>query len=232
MDDIIAKTREDYNRIAELYAQTRNAARELKQFQNMVQKGQVILDWGCGNGRLVYLLQDKQVIYYGTDQSCEMIRVAGEQFKKEVDAGWAHFICTEDKEADFTENFFDIVFMIASFHHLPDEESRKKLLQRIFQELKPGGKLIMTNWNLESDWAEESLQKDWQKIDEYDYLIPWKSQAGEILVKRFYHHFTPDALQSIFVETGFKIEDSYYARGIERVDKKQGKNLVVVAYKP
>jgi len=231
MTDIIAKTREDYNRIAELYALTRTEARELIQFQNFIKPQQKILDWGCGNGRLVYLVQEKKVEYFGTDQSREMIYLAKKQFEKEVKEGWCHFFCTEEKEQFFEDNFFDLVFMIASFHHLPDSESRLKVLQNVYRELKKEGNLIMTNWNLESKWAQEKFKKDWQKIGEYDYLIPWKSKEGVILAERYYHHFTPNEIKELCEKAGFFTKEIYYAKNTEQVDKDEGKNLVFIVQK-
>ena len=43
---------------------------------------------------------------------------------------------------------FDAIFFIASFHHLEDGTSRKAVLEKVKNLLKPGGKLLMTNWNL------------------------------------------------------------------------------------
>lgn len=231
MNDIIAKTREDYNRIAPLYAATRNAPRELEQFTKFIQPGQKILDWGCGNGRLVYLLKDKEVQYIGTDQSKVMIEIAKQDFASEVKAGWVQFICTEAEESSFGKDYFDLVFMVASFHHLPDEASRKQVLEKAYQELKKGGVIILTNWNLESDWAKEKFEKDWKKISPQDVLIPWKNQEGELLVERYYHHFTPEELSNLCVNAGFKVVEHYFARGTEKTTSKEGKNLVVIAQK-
>lgn len=231
MHQIIAKTREDYNRIASLYAKTRNAARELEQFSDLIQKGQKILDWGCGNGRLVHLLKNRGVEYYGTDQSLEMMKVAKEEFASEVKEGWVHFECSENAEPEFSENFFDLVFAIASVHHLPDPESRLEFFKKVFYELKIDGLFVLTNWNLESAWAQEKFKKDWKKIGDNDYLIPWKNQQGEILAERYYHHFNFGELQELLEKAGFKIEKWYYARGVEKVVPEEGKNLVVIAKK-
>ena len=65
---IIHKTREDYNLIASKFSGTRfDLWEELKPFKKLVQDGQSILDWGCGNGRLIFLFQDKKIKYFGLD---------------------------------------------------------------------------------------------------------------------------------------------------------------------
>lgn len=242
--DIIKKTRDDYNRIAPHFSATRVEARELRQFIPFIAPGQRILDWGCGNGRLVYILQNKGVEYIGTDQSAGLLEQAEELFQKEIKEGWVKFICTDptvetrfiasssqrsSKEVKFPENYFDLIFMIASFHHLPDEASRLELLQKVFKELKQDGKLIITVWNLESDWAKEKLQSGYKKMGEYDYLVPWKTKEGEVLVERYYHHFTKDELEKLMREAGFNIEEMYFESKGEKVLEKEGRNLVVVA---
>ena len=108
--DIIKKTKDDYNRIAPHFSLTRHEARELEQFTLFIAPGQRILDWGCGNGRLVYILQNKGVEYIGTDQSIGLLKQAEELFQKEIKDGWVKFVCTENNEAVFPENYFDLVF--------------------------------------------------------------------------------------------------------------------------
>jgi ubiquinone/menaquinone biosynthesis C-methylase UbiE len=229
--DIIKKTRDDYNRIAPHFSLTRHEARELEQFTPFIVPGQRILDWGCGNGRLVYILQNKDVEYIGTDQSAGLLKQAEELFQKELQEGWVKFICTENGETTFPENYFDLIFMIASFHHLPDEANRLELLKKVHQELKQGGKLIITVWNLESDWAKKKLDEGYKKMGEYDYLVPWKTKEGEVLAQRYYHHFTEDELRQVLEKSGFKVEEMYFESKGRRVSKKEGRNLVVVASK-
>jgi SAM-dependent methyltransferase len=200
-------------------------------FKDYIKNGQYILDWGCGNGRLLFLLQDFDIHYIGTDQSIELIKIAQNVWKEQIESGKAQFFCTE-QEKHFPVDYFDLVFMIASFHHLPDTESRMNLLKKIYKEMKPGGKLIMTNWNLESDWAQDKLQKDWEKIGENDFLIPWKNQQGELMAKRYYHHFNKEELEDLLSQSGFMVEKNYFYAQTSWSDKKGGQNLITIASKP
>lgn len=229
MNDIIAKTRENYNRIAVLYAATRTSERELTQFADFITPNQTIFDWGCGNGRLVHLLKNQSVHYLGYDQSEAMIQVSREVFLPEITAGWVEF--SDNFNASNYLESFDLVFLIASFHHLPDESCRLELLQNLYTTLKIGGKIIITVWNLESDWAQTKLQKDWQKINSQDYLIPWKDQAGQVMAERYYHHFTLEELGNLLTKVGFTILDNYYASGTTKVSPTEGRNLVFIAQK-
>ncbi|HLD60987.1 MAG TPA: class I SAM-dependent methyltransferase [Patescibacteria group bacterium] len=230
--DIIQKTRDDYNKIARHFASTRyDLWPELEQFKPFARDGQQILDWGCGNGRLLLLLKDHNFHYYGVDQSKELLKIAEKKYAPLVKKGIAKFYCTAHKEKNFAANFFDLAFMIASFHHLPDQKSRLKLLKKTFTELKLGGHLVMTVWNLESDWAKEKIKKDWKQMGDNDFLIPWKNPEGKIEAERYYHHFNEEELKGLLTEAGFTIEQMGYNDINIQKDKREGRNLVVVAKK-
>jgi len=229
---IISKTREDYNRIAHCFSDTRyDIWPELKQFEKYVKAGQKVLDWGCGNGRLLLMLKSHSINYFGLDQSDELIKIAKEKYRNEIEDGWVKFFCTAQKDKNFSNDYFDIVFMIASFHHLPDEESRLKLLKKVYKETKQGGRLIMTNWNLESAWAEKKIKNnEWKQIGERDLLIPWRNSQREILCERYYHSFTEEELNALLSKAGWQIE-LHNAISSEWKDDKGGKNLCTIAIK-
>lgn len=228
---IIHKTREDYNLIAPLYAATRyKLGDDLKPFKKLIKNGQNILDWGCGNGRLVYLLEDRKVNYFGLDQSIGLLNEAKKQWADKIKSGQVKFFSTASRPKIFDKDFFDLAFLIASFHHLPDDTTRLNMLKKIYQELKPKGKIILTNWNFESDWAQSKLKKDWEKMNENDFIIPWKNGKGELIVKRYYHHFSQEELKSLLKRVGFKNIKMSYDSNVKFTGK-TGRNLVAVATK-
>lgn len=229
--DIVQKTRDDYNKIAKHFAITRRHAwPEFDQFSAFIKNGQRVLDWGCGSGRLMSFLENRGVEYFGTDQSDELLKIARRQYADIVKVGRAHFYSTARREKRFPDAYFDLVFMIASFFHLPDEASRLSLLRTIFRELKSGGRLVILVWNLGSEWA-AAKKKEWKQIGEHDFLIPWKNPAGEVEVERYYHHFTPEELTSLLEQAGFTLERLGYGSSVWN-DSKGGRNLTVVAMKP
>ncbi len=230
--EIIHKTREDYNHIAKHFSYTRKQLwPELGEFKKYIKDGQNILDWGCGNGRLIFLLEGKKVNYFGVDQSNGLLKIGKKTFNKEIKEGWVKFFSNAKKEKKFPDEFFDVVFMIASFHHLPDRDSRLDLLKKTFKEIKKGGNLIITVWNLESDWAKEKMKKGWQIIGENDFLVPWKNPDGEVLAERYYHHFSKEELDDLLKESGFKIKRLEFGERAVRPDKKGGRNLIAIVTK-
>ena len=233
VDISIQKTRDDYNKIAKHFSATREYDRpEFKYFSSFIKSGYKILDWGCGNGRMIFCLKNKKVNYFGLDQSAELLKIARKKFTKQIKIGMAKFFCTAIRDKKFPNDYFDIVFAISSVLHLPDESSRLAILSKFYRELKKGGKLVIMVWNLGSDWAKKKSQRDWEEVGKNDFLIPWKNSHGEVLCKRYYHHFTKQELKNLFKKADFKIKKlEFVGKNGTWSDSKGGQNLVAVAVK-
>jgi len=228
---IISKTREDYNRIAQQFSTTRaHAWPEFQYFSDFIKDGQNVLDWGCGNGRLLLCFKDKTAKYFGVDQSRELVKIARKNSKEQIKSGQANFYCVKGGLKKFPNEFFDTVFMIASLFHLPDESSRLKVLRNIYKQMKDGAKIIILVWNLESEWALIKRKKDWKQIGENDFLIPWKSPDGKVICDRYYHHFSKVELENLLKNVGFVIKKIEFTDGIWN-DSKGGRNMIAVAIK-
>ena len=87
-------------------------------------------------------------------------------------------------------------------------------------------------WNLASDWAKVKAKKNWKKIGDNDFLIPWKDPEGKVIAERYYHHFTPDELKGLLVSADFKVRKLKFIKNGTWTDDKGGRNLIAVAIKP
>lgn len=216
---IIRETKEAFNKIAPHFSDTRSFVwADLKPLAAYAKEKDRVLDIGCGNGRLYQLFKDASVFYAGIDYSEALIQIAKQKFPQ------TQFVVAEMRKLPFLDHEFNVIFCIAVFHHLPTPETRVQALREMKRVLKPGGKIILTNWNLLGDWA----KKKYGEGDHANFVIPWKDAKRKIMAERFYHAFTPDEIALLCKKAGLKVEELYYTKKGERSDDRKGENLVTV----
>ncbi len=224
--DSVEENKKVYNAIADHFSQTRallwDDLKDLKQYAFPHAR---ILDIGCGNGRLYQMFEDLSIVYTGIDQSENLIAHAKNKFPQ------VNFQVGNMIALPFENGQFDRIYAIASFHHLPNFDLRLTALQEMKRVLVSGGKIIMTNWNAQSNWAQKKIQTgDWQ-IGENgsDHLmVPWKNGAGQIQGMRHYWALTPENLETLAHEAGLTIEKQYFVSRGEEVPVHRGMNLVTI----
>ncbi|MFA6307441.1 MAG: class I SAM-dependent methyltransferase [Patescibacteria group bacterium] len=192
-----------YNDIALEFSATRAYPwKELQVFIPHIKDNFKILDLGCGNGRLLKSLEqaDKKLNYLGVDFSEKLIAQARQDHPR------SKFVVADMSDLSFAANTFDMIFMVASFHHLPSKEERLDLLFKANRWLKPGGLLFMTNWNLwQKKYWRYAIEKFWSKKSWNDFFIPWTTDNGHT-VWRYYHSFSTGELVALLKKTHFDLE--------------------------
>ena len=200
---LLKKVENDYDLIAEEFSDTRKWLwPEFDNFKKYLKDRQTILDLGCGNGRLYELLKDlKDLKYIGIDNNKKFVQLAKEKFKN------INFLYGNALSIPYPGKV-DILFNIASFHHIPSKLLRIKCVQEMKKILKPNSVLILTVWNLFQPryftYVLKSLFNYFIQLGKYDWndtFIPW----GDKKVKRYYHAFTKRELKKLFVKNGFEI---------------------------
>ena len=218
--EIIKKTRKDYNVIAIHFAETRGKVWVdfSDKFSKYFRDRQKVLDLGCGNGRFSLVSREyKNTQYVGVDFSEKLIAIAKEQHDDER----AEFLVGDILDLSFLKEKFDVILCIATLPHIPSNELRLKFLEQVKSLLSDNGVLIMTAWDL---WNEKGGRKKMlqqgllkmlgkNKMDFGDVLIPWKNQQGEVLAQRYYHAFTKKSFVNLVKKSGFKIVESGVLRG-------------------
>lgn len=166
-----------------------------------------VLDAGCGNGRLLSALPE-DVNYCGVDNCAELIAIAR---AKHPDR---RFETIDILSLNYLNELnFDLVASIAVLQHLPGIAARTEALLQLKSKLAPGGRLIITAWNL---WADKKgrrllikfgLLKLLHKhdMDCGDIIFPWQnsSQPG---ADRYYHAFTKRELKRLIKAAGLKLK--------------------------
>ncbi|MFH1610304.1 MAG: class I SAM-dependent methyltransferase [Patescibacteria group bacterium] len=244
---IINLTKESYDNIATSFSNSRST--NWPDVKNLVKEyikddpsettktshgASKILDLGCGNGRLLQLLKNKNISYTGLDNSNKLIQKA----KKEYQEKNITFITDDILDlSQFKSNSFDKIFMVASFNHIPSKELQKKVITNLYRILKKDGILIMTNWNL---WQIGTKKNIWRYKFKHNYQIPnskYKLKFKEILTlwqnkhPLFYYAFTLKELKKLFIKTGFKILKNKYMAKNKSAHWWSGWNIISIGEK-
>ncbi|MBD3299722.1 MAG: methyltransferase domain-containing protein [Candidatus Moranbacteria bacterium] len=208
----------NYDLGAQYFSKTRKFLwSDLWIFKSYLKKGDKVLDFGCGNGRLIQLLSGFGVDYWGVDVSERLIKLAkrkypGGNFRK-IDVFFRDY-------RKFELNSFDVVFSIGVFHHFPLGEKRKKILERLVMLLRENGVLIITVWNLNLRRFKKYLG------DKKQGFSVFKDQRQKFVFERFLYRWENKELQDFLQASNLEILDSGYT-----LRKKEKVNLYCVARK-
>lgn len=222
---LLNKTKQDYNLIADDFSRTR--FKIWPEIVFLLDKyalvGEKILDLGCGNGHFFEYFEGKGVDYFGVDNSGKLIGIA----KNEHPSG--NFQVADALSLPFPDNFFDNIFSIAVFHHIPSGELRLQFLREAKRVLKTNGVLVLIVWNFREFKEFFLLFKSivlkilkLSKLDFGDFLEPW----GDKTV-RYYHYFKKGELVDLAGKAGLKVEEI----GIIKNEKGNRRNTFLVAEK-
>ncbi len=238
--EIMNETKQSYNLIATEFSDTRH--RVWPEMEILVKKyvkyGDKVLDAGCGNARLAGVLN--KVEYWGLDSSSRFL--SNLKFKNQnLKNGKINLKNLDLLELDkFEQDDFDIVFMFASFNHIAGREFRLKVLNDVYQLLKPGGFVIMTNWNM---WNLVFKKNIWRYKFSYrslnerynlsfrDIMTRWQLPDRKKQAELYYRAFSKSEIKALLRKTGFKVVQNYYSFKGKRAYCWNGSNLVSVAQK-
>ena len=187
---------------------------------DLIKKGDSVLDVGCGNGRLLDALKEKDVQYLGLDFSEQLIAQARAKYPD-----------NEFRVADLTVEVklpkqYDAVFLVAVLNHF-DVEHQDFVMRQVNSFLKPGGLLLMTNWNLwnilykKSVWQAEKLADGVKTV--------WRS--GSVKATLYYYPFTKRRISRLLTRNGFEIVQNFYSRRGSKSNIFLAQNIVTVAKK-
>lgn len=219
---IIRQNKDVYNAIAKHFSDTREQLWDnLLPLKRFAKNGDRILDVGCGNGRLRLLFEGMSIQYTGIDQSEALIAIA----KKKYPDGT--FVEGKMTRLPFLDEAFDAVYCIAALHHIPTKELQLRAIEEMHRVLATGGHLVMTNWNLYSEWA----KKKFGTGENGNFFKTWKDGEGRSYGDRYYYGFTPEELERLCAAAGFGMVEQYFARDGRESEKDVGNNMVTIAKK-
>lgn len=222
-DLIRKKLKNFYNQSAEDFSRTRgNWWAGLDFIKEYIPKNGKVLDFGCGNGRLLkFIKKDSiEIKYEGVDISERLIAIAQEKYPKR------NFKVIEKEDSlPFDNDDFDTVIALAVFHHF-NPEMAVGALREMQRVMKRDGVLILTAWNL---WNRKYLKFLLKNIfrGKFEFSAMVSFRAGDKKYWRYCYWWRPASLAKIIKKSGFKIVSS----GFTSDKKNRKRNLYFVVKK-
>lgn len=208
-----------YSRFANKFSETRSSGQtRLNRIVTYIPDGAKVLEVGCGNGRLAERLDraGRRVTFLGVDSARELIEIAAARR-----ANLRH-VTAEFRVADVTQpgwnlNLpgapFEVTLALAVLHHIPSFDLRRAVLRDIHAVLRPGGTLIMTNWQFLHNARMRKKVVGWEAvgIDERDLepgdtLLAWKRGGTGY---RYCHWMVETEVQNLADQSGFQVMEQF-----------------------
>ena len=187
-----------------------------------------VLDVGCGNGRLLHFLRGRQLVqdYVGVDANETLLARARQKAQEHAGStptrrfhqldissqGWSGLLGKSKQ--------FDIVFCLATLHHLPGTKLRKSAIQCMAKLLREGGYLVLSNWQPLNSSRERKKILEWsvceltpEDVEDGDLLISWNREVEAV---RYVHVMSPEEVCDLAASAGLKVESQFLKDGFEQ----------------
>ena len=174
-NNVVAKTIKTYEEFAEDYYKSHFDINEIKHIadffiQNL--KGQKILDVGCGPGRDAKFFSEQGFDVIGIDLSKKLLEIARKN------ASNAIFYLMDMRNLNFPDNYFDGIWVCASFLHIPRKDAQKTLVG-FYRVLKGGGLIYIS---VKEGFGEEFVKSE-QYVEKERYFVYYSSQELRQLIE-------------------------------------------------
>lgn len=191
----------DYNNFAKTFSKSREKMKweEIEYFLSSNEfDWKKILDIWCWNWRLLKNIEENNIkisSYLWLDLSNWLLEEAKKNHPN------SNFLELNMLDLDKLEEKFDIIFFIASFHHLQKLDDRLEVLKKVRNLLWENWKIFLTNWNL--IWQEKYKNSEINWSENEFWSIDFNIKIWEFY--RFYHSFSINELEYLFKKTWFDI---------------------------
>ncbi len=190
--------------------------------------GTKIADFGCGPGLYTTRLARKQADVTGIDFSNMSIKYAQEVATREGLS--IHYVNRNYLEFE-TDDRFQLILMIMCDFCALSPTQRKKMLSKFHTILEPGGSVLLDVYSLAAfgqreeaaNYEADLLNGFWSPNQYYGFLTTFKYEEEKVVLDKYalieasrtrtvynwLQYFSPEALETEFVECGFTVDKLY-----------------------
>jgi SAM-dependent methyltransferase len=133
-----------YGLVAKWWAEFNEDGHEIAYFQNHVERGRPALDVACGTGRLLIPYLRAGLDVDGCDISADMIALCGEKAERE---GLSPTLFVQPMHELDPPRAYRTIFVCGGFGLGSSREQDLEALGRFYENLEPGGTLVLDNEN-------------------------------------------------------------------------------------
>ena len=188
-----------YEKIAKHFDETRVAYwKSVKEFLEGLEKGCVVLDCGCGNGKYSSLRRD--LVFVSLDVTWELLEIASAKGKRNSDFIWGS-CCS----LPLRDKCVDVSICVAVLHHVEGFDRRVAVVRELLRCSRGG--VLLTVWA-----REQEIKKGWQerKTGSNDFFIPWLDKYTGVRYNRMYHLFAREEVDLLVQAVGGCVKEIRY----------------------
>jgi glycine/sarcosine N-methyltransferase len=208
-----------------------------------------VLDCACGTGHDLILFESLGCKVVGSDISESMLEIAKQNLIKYGLSMPLVQLDYRDLHQNFFKKFDAVMCLSSSIFHMPDDREVLKAFNSMYQVLREGGILILTQGTTDKQWKEKPRfilavsGKEFSRLFVIDYINKgaiynvldifhsksksefkvWSVNYPNILLK--------DDYKRLLRESGFKKINFYGNYNFEKYNKKTSDILIIIAYK-
>lgn len=202
-------------------------------------KGSRVLDLACGKGRHSIQLNSKGLEVIGVDLSEKSIESAQQHSNETLD-----FFVHDMRQLFWLEHFDLVVNLFTSFGYFNNKDDDQKMMNGVFESLKPGGRFVIDFMNAENVVA-NLVHYEEKQVGEVKFIINRKVEEGVIIksidvIDRSHRSKFVEQVDELYLadfteylsRAGFKIVSKYGNYQLEEYEPANSSRLIIVAEKP
>ena len=166
----------------ELFSIAEDGENKVADYLKELSIDKVVLDAGCGTGKFWPIIENVASKYIGIDLSNEQLKKA-----KDKSSGNSLFINSSLEKIELDNNSVDLIISTWVLGTITDIEERNRCLDELKRILKPNGKIILVENDVNSEFEEIRNRTSDSRTRDYNN---WILSNGFIVDKRLETYFS------------------------------------------
>lgn len=218
--------------------------------------GDKVLDLACGYGRISFPLVKRGILVIGVDLSNYFIKLAQNKLKN-LKLKNIKFVKGDIRKIKFKNKFDAVISIFTSFGYFEKEEENLKVIHKVYESLKNGGKFLLDlenpAWFLktvifkpgffidkDTNFPTSLFRRKISKLKNFDDIYKYDYFCNRIIIEQSFYYknkkikygasfklYSLDEIKIILEKVGFKITKVYGNYDTEKYTKTSPRMIIV-----